>query len=242
MTPAIFVINLDGSTDRWEQVSSSARHLDIRRVPGVSGKSIPRAEWRHVAPLRFELSHGRVILPGEYGCYQSHLRALETVCDEGLPSAIIAEDDVLLSPDLPQRAAALLEASAADVMKLVNHRVRSFVRRGVSAGGDEFGRCMHGPMGSAACYAVSNRGARRLIEHLRTMWLPWDIALERGWDTGATTFTTLRPLVRIAREGHQSTVAKRYGISKLPALQRLPAAAFRAEDYLRRAAYARWGA
>lgn len=241
MTPAIFVINLDRSTDRWERVSRSAKPLDIRRVRGIPGEAIPRAEWRHVAPLRFELSHGRVILPGEYGCYQSHLRALEIVRDENLPSAIVAEDDVVLPSDLPERAAALLDASSADVMKLVSHRVRSFIRRGVSGSGDEFGRCVHGPMGSAACYAVTNRGARQLAERLRTMWLPWDIALERGWDTGATTFTTLRPLVKILREG-RSTVAEHYEVSKLPAWQRLPAAAFRAEDYLRRAAYARWGA
>lgn len=241
MTLPIFVINLDRSPERWERISRSGGGLDLRRVAGIQGSEIAREGWRHVAPERFMFSHGRILLPGEYGCYQSHLLALRTIVEQDIPAAVVAEDDVVLVPDLAARAAALLGASAGGVMKLFNHRVRAFRRWGTSALGDAFGRCAHGPLGSAACYAVTNAAARALLERLRVMWLPWDIALERGWDTQVATFTSHLPLVRIGPDAVKSTIARTYKVSKLPPTRRLPAAAFRAEDYLRRAAYARWG-
>ena len=76
-----FVINLDRSTERWHEIAQSAADIgvDVTRVPGTDGAAIPVAEWRDVDHDRFRRSHGRIILPGEYGCYRSHLAALQAV-------------------------------------------------------------------------------------------------------------------------------------------------------------------
>jgi glycosyl transferase family 25 len=126
-----------------------------------------------------------------------------------------------------------------DLLKLVNHRTNGFVKYGSSVLGDEFGRCLHGPQGSAACYAVTQRGARKLLRSLQTMWLPYDIALERGWDTGANTFTTRFPIVSFERNQAKTTIATRqqYRDAKLPNIKRYGALVFRVIDYFSRLNY-----
>lgn len=242
MQPPVLVINLERSAERWQRILSAHSGIEVRRIPGVDGSAVPPRDWRHVAFGRFQISNGRNILPGEYGCYRSHLRALATIAEEDMAMGVIVEDDVQWAPDMPGRAMALLEASGGGVMKLINHRVPGFVRWGVTDTGEEFGRCVHGPQGSAACYAVTKDAALRLLESLAVMWLPWDVALERGWDTGVATFTARLPLAELQAAG-DSTIASRaaYRTSKLPAWRRVATGAFRAEDALRRAVYARLG-
>lgn len=241
-TLPIHVINLDRSADRWARVkAANAPDLDIRRVSGIDGRAIPEAEWKGVDVERFSRCHGRDILPGEYGCYQSHLMALRIVAAGDEPIAVIAEDDVDFPADLPDRIRALFDAAPhIGLLKLVNHRTSAFRRFGRSAMGDEFGRCLHGPQGSAAAYAVTREAAARLHERLSVMWLPWDIAFERGWETGVPTFTTAEPLVIFPNRHGPSLIADsaRYKRTKRAALRRLPTLSFRAVDYLKRMNYA----
>src|SRR5690606_19726783 len=144
--------------------------------------------------------------------------------------------------DLAERAAALVAAAPdCSVIKMYANRVHGFVSWGVSAAGDEFGRCVHGPTGCTACYVVTNAGARALLEALRVMWLPWDVSLERGWDTGVATFVTAKPVAEFGDLHTHSTLTKTYRSyrhTKLPAWRRLPTYAFRIEEYFRRTAYA----
>ncbi len=237
MSLCVLVINLEGSTDRWKAISDGAAGIELRRIEAVNGRKLEDRPC--LARMRFELSHGRTVLAGEYGCYLSHLRALQSVVDENLPAAIIAEDDIVLDPELPVRAQSLLDAIGDGVIKLVHHRATGFRRRGTSAAGDEYGRCIHGPQGSAACYAVTNAAARRLLATTCVMWLPWDVALERGWDTGTPTFTVRRPLVEFSEFRATSTLTNSYRHSRLAWWRLFSVLAFRAEDYLRRMFYAR---
>lgn len=239
--PPIYVINLDRSTDRWTAIESSRDFgLDIRRVSGVDGRDIPPADWIGTDAEKFRRCHGREILPGEYGCYRSHLKALELVAAGPDPLAIITEDDVTLPADLADRVAALFAAAPEiALLKLVNHRTTGFRAIGKSKLGDEYGRCLHGPQGSAAAYAVTRAAAAGLVRALAIMWLPWDIALERGWDTGVATFTTRSPLITFPNRHGPSLIAdsRRYARTKPSPLQRLPTLAFRTIDYLRRMNY-----
>ena len=243
MLPAL-VINLDRSRERWESVSGSASGagIELERLAAVDGRAMPAGAPRPgLDERKFSRSHGRKVLPGEYGCYRSHLAALGRVIERGYDVAIIAEDDILFDAGTEKRVRSIMTAnSRIELLKLVNHRTSAFVGCGRSSLGDEFGRCMHGPQGSAACYAVTNQGARKLLAALQTMWLPYDTAFERGWSTGVATYTTLLPLVRFQSEPTRTTIATRneYRKSKLPKLGQFSVLVFRAGDYLRRAAYA----
>jgi glycosyl transferase family 25 len=239
-----FVINLDRSVDRWKAVSESGERagLAVERVPAVDAGSLtpPFPALDEEGFMRF---HGRKPLPGEYGCYRSHLAALSLVADGEHDVAMIAEDDVLFEPDVEERVCRIMAACPGiELLKLVNHRGTGFIASW-RTGGDELGRCMLGPLGSSACYAVTKSGAKRLLDTLKTMWLPYDAAFERGWSTGVATYTVRKPLVTFQPLQAETTIAARIGYAKarLPAYRRLPVLLFRARDHAARATYALQG-
>lgn len=240
------VINLDRSKDRWRSIVASAQGTDllVERVTAVDGRNVAGRSRIDIDRTKFRNAHGREMLDGEYGCYRSHLNALGLVARRGYDIAIIAEDDVLLNDDLARRVRSIFKARPGiDVLKLVNHRASAFIKAGASEMRDDFGRCLHGPQGSAACYAVTARSARKLVDALRVMSLPFDIALERGWANGTNTFTTRHPLVTFQGNQAETTIATRdqYRNSKLPKVEQLGVLSFRAADYARRVVYSLQG-
>ena len=89
------------------------------------------------------------------------------------------------------------------------------------------------------CYANTRLGAQKLLDVLKPMWLPYDIAFERGWLTGVGIFTTRNPLVDFLGDAAASTIGTRaeYHRAKLPTVQQIPTALFRGTDYVARSLY-----
>lgn len=239
----IYVINLDRSRERWERLCSQAVEydLDITRIPAVDGRVIAERDRIDFHPKSFIYHNGRKLLPGEYGCYRSHLLALEQFVASGDKMAIIMEDDVELNERLIPRAIAAMESvQGARLVKLVNHRLVGFKAIRETTENDVVGRCMHGPQGSAACYIVNRKAAKKLLTTLKPMLLPYDVALERGWSTGVETFTTFENLVDFSPHRAATTIGKRihYRAVKRHPLLRLTAHWFRTCDQMRRWRYA----
>jgi len=239
----IYVINLDRSRERWERLCSQAMEydLDITRIPAVDGRVIAERDRIDFHPKSFIYHNGRKLLPGEYGCYRSHLLALEQFVASGDKMAIIMEDDVELNERLIPRAIAAMESvQGARLVKLVNHRLVGFKAIRETTENDVVGRCMHGPQGSAACYIVNRKAAKKLLTTLKPMLLPYDVALERGWSTGVETFTTFENLVDFSPHRAATTIGKRihYRAVKRHPLLRLTAHWFRTCDQMRRWRYA----
>lgn len=240
MEVRIYAINMDRSIDRWEELCEQAAQLglELQRIEAIDGAKVAqdeRVDWDEPA---FKLNTGRDMLPGEYGCYHSHLKALSAFVDSGLPAGVIIEDDIALIADLPARAVAALEAVPhADLIKFFNHRMVGFRHYVTTSQGDRIGRAFHGPAGSAACYVVTRAGATKLLDRLRIMEYPLDIALERGWATGTEVFTVHRDIVRSKRP--PSTIATRavYRTKKFAWWRRLPTHWIRARDYISRLKY-----
>jgi len=240
----IYAINLDRSVDRWTVLSREAEVLGLPlvRISGVDGTKTPPHERVDCDARAFQRNSGRTILPGEYGCYRSHLAALSAFLDTGEPAGVIVEDDVTLTADLLPRAKAAVEALPhADAIKLFNHRLVGFRRVATSAAGDEIGRTSHGPQGSAACYAVTRAGAQKLVSRLRTMEYPWDVALERGWASGTRIYTTRRDVASPKRDSTTIATRSAYRAVKFPWWRRLKTYAIRISEAARRIAYARSG-
>jgi glycosyl transferase family 25 len=211
----------------------------------VDGRLLDRSALDGFSEMRFRLCHGRIALAGEYGCYMSHLRAMDMIVAAGDPYAIIAEDDASLADDFVQRTDAIValdkEAGGGrlGIVKLYNHRVKGFCRKGTTEAGDEIGRCAHGPLGSSMAYIVSAKAAVQLRERLLPMCLPYDIALERGWGHGVPVFVSRS--FPVSETGQRTTTiggSSTYKATKLPLLLRTPTALFRGADYVRRVAYA----
>lgn len=242
MSIPFFGINLEKSRLRWEHLEANARQcgLHLTRVEALDGRAVPVAEWIDVDAQKFAYRHGRSILPGEYGCYRSHLRALRMAIDSGTPYAVIVEDDVQFDLSTVPLVKSIVETNLKfDVIKLVSHRTKGFVVHERTALGVKIGRTLHGPQGSAAAYVVSREGAIRLSIRLQIMDLPWDVALERYWDNGIRFYSVLENVVLLSPNSNYSEILSGgdYQETKLPLFQRLPAAVFRARDYLYRAIY-----
>ncbi|MCK5931182.1 MAG: glycosyltransferase family 25 protein [Fulvimarina manganoxydans] len=241
----LYVINLDGSKDRWDGFQEAAEGMDavITRLSAVDGRTVDRDDWIDVDHKRFMRCHGRTILPGEYGCYRSHLKALDAIIASDDRHAIICEDDIAPHRDMIDIVRTVLtEKPDLHLLKLANHRIQGFIRHGGESEAATFGRCVHGPQGSAAAYAVTKEGAKKLRAALATMWLPYDVAFERGWAMNTRVYTLKNDAVDIVKKRYRSTISSgpkiNYRTTKLFWLKRVPTAVFRGIDYLARARYA----
>ncbi|WP_244598729.1 glycosyltransferase family 25 protein [Rhizobium tubonense] len=236
-------MNLDRCTDRWQRLRSQAVQfgLNVIRIGAVDGRMIAEHERADFHHRQFVYHNGRRPLAGEYGCYRSHIIALTQFVASGDAMAIIMEDDIDLSDRLIPRAIAAMEAiPGAGLVKLVNHRMVGFRRVTQSAEKDVVGRCLHGPQGSAACYIVTRSAAERLLHSLRPMFLPYDVALERGWATGVETFSTEENIADFSPYRSDTTIGKRshYRAVKKHFVLRASAHWFRTHDQVRRWFYA----
>ncbi|CAN7528789.1 glycosyltransferase family 25 protein [Rhizobium rhizogenes] len=235
----IYVINLDRSHERWERLRGQAARygLTVVRVTAIDGAKIPEGDRLDFQPQQFVYHNGRKLLAGEYGCYRSHLLALQQFIDSGDKMAIIMEDDVELNERLIPRALSAMDSvCGARLVKLVNHRLVGFKPLSETTENDIVGRCMHGPQGSAACYIVNRSAAKKLLATLKPMLLPYDVALERGWSTGVETFSTLENLADFSPHRADTTIGKRvhYRAVKRHFLLRATAHWFRVCDQLHR--------
>ncbi|MEZ2221420.1 glycosyltransferase family 25 protein [Rhizobium sp. RCC_161_2] len=239
----IYVINLDRSHERWERLRGQAARYDLNvvRVAAIDGAKILEGDRLDFQPQQFVYHNGRKPLAGEYGCYRSHLLALQQFIDSGDKRAIIMEDDVELNERLVPRALSAMDSvCGARLVKLVNHRLVGFKPLSETTENDTVGRCMHGPQGSAACYIVNRAAAKKLLVTLKPMLLPYDVALERGWSTGVETFSTLENVADFSPHRSDTTIGKRvhYRAVKRHFLLRATAYWFRACDQLHRWHYA----
>ncbi|WP_112606542.1 glycosyltransferase family 25 protein [Rhizobium sp. WW22] len=239
----VYVINLARCVDRWKAIRSQAlaHGIHITRVPAIDGRNIAPMDYVDVDHVSFFRHGGRQLLPGEYGCYRSHLRAVDMFLSSTLEASIVIEDDVEIVGDLLERSSRILAAvPTADIVKLFNHRIRGFRRVTTTISGDEIGRCLHGPQGSAACYIVTRNGARAITSAMRTMFLPFDVALERGWDHGANILTVRENIVELSKHSQDTQIGSRadYRAIKFSGVRRLPTHVLRAFDYSRRIKYA----
>ncbi len=240
-----YVINLNRSIARWEGLSRKADSLELEviRVPGVDGSQIQPHDKADINKRQFILRNGRNYLPGEHGCYRSHVKALTEFLNSENDAAIIMEDDVDLQADLFRRAeAALAAVPKAELIKLLNHRSKGFRKTAKTKFGDIIGRCVHGPQGSAACYLVTRSGATKLLRTMSVMVYPFDVALERGWSTKVNTFTVKDNLIELGPISRQTAIATKrdYRREKFKGIRRSVTHLLRAADYARRIHYFLW--
>lgn len=237
MPTPVFVVNLDRHTERLDRLrnSANAHGVEIQRIPAVDGRSLPPSYDPTLVDVSgFESRNGRTPLPGEVGCYLSHIEALRAALASASEMAVILEDDVLFEPGLQPFLDDLAKVDGWGLVKLVNHRIRGFKPRARTPSGVVLGRCIHGPMGSSAGYVVRKAETQKLIDALLPMQLPYDVALEQGWKTGVNTLIVRDTPVRLQSMGSDIGPYNK----KFPFYRRFGTLIFRARDYLSRVTYA----
>ena len=166
----IFVLSLEGDEARRAPLLNSlaAMGLEAEVLIGVDGRGgLPdwaEAEVDRTAELTWDYRTSRYMTDGELACALSHVRAYRKVIDDGLPGAIIFEDDALVGE--PFRQFILAEAYAVGDMVLLGHK-KTWVRRfsKISLCDGAFGyRIVTPPIGAYA-YTISAFAAKYLLKH-----------------------------------------------------------------------------
>ena len=212
-----FVLNLAASVGRRQHVRGQLKraHLldETRWVSAVDGSLLsPRV-------TRATLREGAVLSQGEVGIWLSHLTAWHDIVEEGLPYALVLEDDVILAEDIKhvlRNVLIALEGKEWDLVALdvgvPGHTyvgvetTRPFIaERCVDAAAKAYeggavvsklsGGCAHASIGGAL---ISWAGARKLSQNALPVAKPVDTWLEHQVRDGALdAWASLPPVAHV---------------------------------------------
>lgn len=220
----IFVINLDSAADRLAYMSEQLGS-DFERIRAVNGAAVPD---------RLAANFGRkTLLPGEIGCYASHMLAAETFLALKLHYAVILEDDVELAGDfLASVESAIGNISGNwDILCLSGAKQHPHNALEQLGTGRSLVRYLHFPKTTAA-YAISQSGCRKLLR-TRPRCRPIDVDIRYGWEMGIEGFGVYPPPARQSGKFSSSIVKSRrqrfywradplgYCVGRISALRRL---------------------
>ena len=144
------------------QREAGAIGLAFERVAAVDGANVP--DWLKGQFLNADGSPLSRLAAGEIGCYASHLTVHDGIVREGLPYALVLEDDVKLAPDLMDAAMAAVSAAPAewDYIHLSGRIKRTVYSLAQLPNGRHLVRHMRVPMNTGG-YIISGRGAEKML-------------------------------------------------------------------------------
>jgi len=238
-----WVINLDRAPERLAQVRAQLDRLGLAwmRLPAVDARAFTPEQRGRLDEAGFGLRHGMTPLPGELGCYLSHLEVMRRFLASDARAALVLEDDVQLHDSLPAVLEALLATPARwDVVKLSAVHSGTPVAVAELTAGHRLAVMLSKCTGSSA-YLMNRRAAQSWLAPrggLLPMQLPYDHAFDRAWRFGLQ-----QRLVVPTPCGHDDQVASTIGApAQLPSrkfrgLRRWPTHLWRVGNELRRLGY-----
>jgi glycosyl transferase family 25 len=184
-----WVINLDRAPDRLERIRRQLQLLGLpfTRLPAVDARALTPAQRAALDEAGYRRKHGMAPLPGELGCYLSHVEAMRRFLAGGADFALVLEDDVLLHDSLPAVLHGLMQqAGRWDMVKL--SAVHSGTPQPVLevAPGHRLAVMLSRCTGSSA-YLLNRRAAQAYLREpggLLPMQLPYDHVFDQGWRFG----------------------------------------------------------
>jgi glycosyl transferase family 25 len=192
----IFVINLDSSVDRIENMQAQCNELGLtfERVSAVRGKNLSSDEKAAVYNRAVNLAkYDKELNDGEIGCYMSHARCWEQIVAQNLDYALILEDDAILTPEIKGYIAKLADSSQEwDYIKLSYGRKPKSILNAIDLGdGLSLGQCIKLPSTTTG-QLVSLAGAKKLLEHAFPIARPIDIDIQFWYEKSLRSFV-VRP-------------------------------------------------
>lgn len=238
--PHYYVINLQRSTERLSHFISSLGQAEkaLTRIDAIDGRLVAEDHYEHYDIKRFIAINGRHPRPGEYGCYRSHIKAIETFAKSAHQTAVIFEDDAKVTKDGLAFCQYLDEIAPEEslIIRLTTHRKALYEPLSKTHDHYSIGQSWFGPTGSAAAYWLNKPAAHALLNHIKTGSLPFDIALEASWHHGVPSLMT-KPNVFPRPTPPSSDINydadPRY--KKQAFLKRLPVLMFRISEAFKRA-------
>ena len=175
------MINLDVNKERMAFVAAQLKRRGVayERISGVDGSALSRAERKRcVNGFRWWCAIGRPVTAAEIGCAFSHYSIYKRMVDQNIPSALIFEDDVLVSDVINNSlkvAEKILSVAIPQVLLFSNHDriarekigVVAFAENGVAVVRSQSGICADG-------YCLNLAAAKALLGQNVPMIVPCD--------------------------------------------------------------------
>jgi glycosyl transferase family 25 len=232
-----WVINLDRAPERLGRIRAQLDRLGLpwTRLPAVDARAITPVQQAQLDEPTYRRRHGKTPVPGELGCYLSHVEVMHRFLESDARFALVLEDDVLLEGSLPAVLQGLARHETRwDVAKL------SAVHSGTPmpylevAPGHHLAVMLSRCTGSSA-YLMNRRAAAVYARELLPMVLPYDHVFDQGWRFGLK-FRLVTPTPCGHDEEIPTTIATTSN-RKFHWTRRLPAYAWRLGNEARRLRY-----
>lgn len=217
----VLLINLPRSTDRRARMEQrlAALGLDYELLSAVDG----RAQWEQLMPSvdlpAFQRHAGGDVLPGEIGCYHSHLQAWQRLVASDAQVLLVLEDDMVFHDDFMDALRVALRGRAHwDMLKLAKIRAKQPVCQGL-LGPYRLNACIGAFTGFGA-YLIQRETAQRLLPQMLPIRAPIDRELEQVHRHDLRHFS-LEPFPAHPQDEGQSTITgerfshvRRYPLSR----------------------------
>jgi glycosyl transferase family 25 len=178
-------LNLDHASDRWEYTRKNFAKVNIhlQRVSAVVGRNLPFPIPEHDSDA-YRRWHGKLTIPGEVGCYLSHIKAMDLFLDSQESHALICEDDVKPVDALQDiLSSAFAHQEHWDILRLSGFRDAK--PQSIVALTDGYALSINLRfLAGTGAYVINRHAATVLREKLLPMFLPYDHALDREWEWG----------------------------------------------------------
>ena len=181
----VFVINLATAAERLRYMSDQLSGR-FERIDAVRGRAVP-------SRLANNFKDPTPLLPGEIGCYASHLVTAETILERGLPYAAVLEDDVQLADDfhkLIDEAVAQVDGEW-DILSLSGAKQHPHFKIAPISPEHHLVHYLHFPKTTAA-YVISASGCRKLLA-TRRRTRPVDVDIRYGWEMDVNGYGVFPP-------------------------------------------------
>jgi glycosyl transferase family 25 len=210
--PAIFLINLDHSTQRLDTCTErlNSQNIPFERISGVYGKSLDKeALNRHYSETLNSERYHRELSKGEIGCYLSHRKAWKTIVDRQLDYAIVIEDDFkLVGPLQPIFDTIAKMHFDWQLIKLAAYENRQKPILFKSKLNSQFELVIHKKAMTGCCaQAISFEGAKKLLEATEQFARPVDTDIQHIWETNVPVYSLMPYYIEQAGE-FESDIAK----------------------------------
>ena len=214
-----FVINLEHDAPRRDHMQKQLDKIGLiaEFVPAVDGHTLSnfdRSVYDRAKALRI---YGVEMMDTEIGCYLSHYRLYERMVREDIDFALIMEDDIEISQNLPRIINDLISDVTTEwlVVRLESMRGRvlqppsqKFMGKNVKKlrDGDLYKLGTH-VLGFGG-YLIRKEGALRMLDYGRHIFMPVDQTMDRYWENGIVPYI-VRPLPIHQRQDFESRIGAR---------------------------------
>ncbi len=181
-----WVINLDRAPERLERIRAQLQRLGLAwtRLPAVDARALTAEQRAALDEPAYRRLHGMTPVPGELGCYLSHVEVMRRFLASDATFALVLEDDVLLQGSLPAVLQGLMaHPQRWDMVKLSAVHSGTPVPVLEVAPGHRLAVMLSRCTGSSA-YLMNRRAATAYLQALLPMRLPYDHVFDLGWRYG----------------------------------------------------------